>query len=272
MQITSSTSFISSTNGLTRANQPVNPDTVVRSVADTQYIGIDSKDRNLYPVIRFDLVTKATQFWFYDIGDEATRDADLVIAGSATSGGGNIFTEYGSTGEYTQSQTLNVSLVASTALLAGYSFFIPVYLSGNYTEFSFLKLASAFTGNFNFAIYEGDTTTGQPFLPKTRLWQSAEKNLTVAQELVQELISPSINFSSGWYFLGYTADAAFTFTGNPSNLGFIGINLSGVPAITNIARWFNNTGYSSSMPATWVAALSNSLAGNPPLLMQKKEL
>ena len=76
-QSTSSTASVDSTNGIERINLPVNADNIVRSVASTEKIGVDSGDLNNYPVIVHALVTGANQLWFYDLGDEATRDADL---------------------------------------------------------------------------------------------------------------------------------------------------------------------------------------------------
>lgn len=76
-QSTSSNSSITTTGGKTVTNLPVNADNVVRATADTALSG-DNCDSNKYPVVKLELVTGATQYWFYDLGDEATRDADLA--------------------------------------------------------------------------------------------------------------------------------------------------------------------------------------------------
>lgn len=77
-QDTSTTTSVNSVNGITRLNLPVNADNIIRSTASTEHIGVDSNDRNRYPVIVHQLVTQANQLWFYGLGDEATRDADLA--------------------------------------------------------------------------------------------------------------------------------------------------------------------------------------------------
>lgn len=77
-QSTSTTPSINSTNGITRENEPVNKDNTVRATADVKLIGVDSRDKNQYPVVNIVINTGTSQFWFYALGDEATRDADLA--------------------------------------------------------------------------------------------------------------------------------------------------------------------------------------------------
>lgn len=76
-QQTSTTASITATDGTVVTNQPINVDNVVRATAQEQY-ATSSGDLNKYPVIQIDINTGAIQYWFYDLNDEATRDADLA--------------------------------------------------------------------------------------------------------------------------------------------------------------------------------------------------
>jgi hypothetical protein len=77
-QSTATTATVTSTNGITRDNDPVLANNVVRAVEASVHIGVDSSDRNLYPAISLEIVTGAIQYWIYDLGDTTTRDADLA--------------------------------------------------------------------------------------------------------------------------------------------------------------------------------------------------
>lgn len=77
-QLTATTPSITTTSGKTVTNQPVNPDNVVRAIAGEQFSG-DACDLNKYPVVVIEIVTGATQYWFYDLNDEATRNSDLAL-------------------------------------------------------------------------------------------------------------------------------------------------------------------------------------------------
>lgn len=76
-QINSSTSEVTSTDGIVHTNDPINVDNTLRATSTSTTIG--SCDLNEYPAIQIDTVTSSLQYWIYAIGDEATRDADLAL-------------------------------------------------------------------------------------------------------------------------------------------------------------------------------------------------
>jgi hypothetical protein len=184
------------------------------------------------------------------------------------SGTSNIFDYFGETGEYAQTQTLNLVLANSTVHLTANQYAIPIFLNGTYNEFSLHKLASGFTGNMAYGIYDS-RTTGAAY-PNNLIWESGNKVLTVASELVQSLVAPAITFTPGMYWFSWAADAAFTWRGTAATLNVIGLDLSGVPALSNIARIFSIVAFTGTLAPIWVAPIINSLAGTPPLLLQKK--
>lgn len=78
MQSNASTASVTATDGFVRVNRPFNRGIQdVRATEDT--ILISTGDMNKYPAIRIDISTSAIQFWVYNLGDEAVRDADLAL-------------------------------------------------------------------------------------------------------------------------------------------------------------------------------------------------
>jgi hypothetical protein len=76
-QSVSSNPQIITTSGKVVKNDPVLPNNVVRTTTGTALSG-DHCDSNRYPVLILEIVTGATQYWFYNIGEEALRDSDLA--------------------------------------------------------------------------------------------------------------------------------------------------------------------------------------------------
>ncbi len=77
-QSTSSTPSVTATDGFVRINRPFNRGVQdVRATPDT--ILISTGDLNKYPAINISISTGTSQFWVYDLGDTATRDADLAL-------------------------------------------------------------------------------------------------------------------------------------------------------------------------------------------------
>lgn len=76
-QSTATTSTVTATTGEVWTNQPFNKGAQdVRATAQSKQMF--NCDLNQYPVIQIDISTGAIQYWVYDLGDEATRDADLA--------------------------------------------------------------------------------------------------------------------------------------------------------------------------------------------------
>ncbi len=77
-QATAATNTVTATNGYIWKNKPFNRGVQdVRATATTTLIS--NGDNNKYPAIQIDISTQAIQYWVYDLGDEATRDADLAL-------------------------------------------------------------------------------------------------------------------------------------------------------------------------------------------------
>lgn len=81
-QQTSSTPQVTSTNGVIHTNQPINPQTIVRAEKVEVRIN-DGRDKNLYPAILMEIEDEGKQFWYYVLGDEATRDSDYDLLDAA---------------------------------------------------------------------------------------------------------------------------------------------------------------------------------------------
>ncbi len=134
---TATTATVTATNGYIWKNQPFNAGVQdVRATATKTLIS--NGDSNYYPAIQIDISTQAIQYWVYNLGDEAIRDADLATLNSASSGaGGNIFDQFGSLGNYFQSQSFRGGTILNSSIhIASFQFAIPIYMGGTYTEFS----------------------------------------------------------------------------------------------------------------------------------------
>lgn len=77
MQSNATTPSVTGTDGTVVTNKPVVIDNTLRA-EPTEVTLEDSKDCNKYPAISIQTVTSAVQYWVYNLGDTATRDADLA--------------------------------------------------------------------------------------------------------------------------------------------------------------------------------------------------
>jgi hypothetical protein len=90
-QVFATTLTVTATTGYIWHNKPVEPTSVVRFLCDIR-VRIDGSDHNTYPAIRFDLDTKAVQFWVYD--SKAIRDADCEMLADAIGPAPSLYTAY----------------------------------------------------------------------------------------------------------------------------------------------------------------------------------
>lgn len=186
-------------------------------------------------------------------------------------GGGNIFDNFGSLGNYFQSQSfIGGTILNSSIHLSAFQYAIPIYLSGSYVEFSMVKLASIMPGLMNYGIYDSRTGAGVPGYPNNKIFQSAEFSLGLAEQFVQTLLSPSLVLQPGIYWFSWAANDAFRWSGL-HELGLLGYSITG-STLSIPRRIFSGFTYASSLPATWTATINNALAGTPPMLLQKKEI
>jgi hypothetical protein len=91
MQVFATTTTVTATTGYIWHNKPVTPYSVVRFLCDIR-VRIDGSDHNTYPAIRFDLDTKAVQYWVYT--SNALRDADCEILEDAIGPPTSLYSAY----------------------------------------------------------------------------------------------------------------------------------------------------------------------------------
>ncbi len=171
-------------------------------------------------------------------------------------GGGNIFDNFGSLGNYFQSQSFKGSTILPSSIhIATFQYAIPIYLSGSYNEFSMIKLISAFTGLMNYAIYDSRAGAGVPGYPNDKIFQSAEIALGTPQQLVQTLLSPSLVLEPGIYWFSWAANGGFRWSGL-GELGLLGYSITG-STLSIPQRIFSSFTYTSTLPATWTATINS---------------
>lgn len=90
-QVFANTGTVTATTGYIWHNKPVEPLSVVRFFCDID-VRIDGSDHNTYPAIRFDLDTKAVQYWVY--ASKALRDADCEMLADAIGPPPSLYTAY----------------------------------------------------------------------------------------------------------------------------------------------------------------------------------
>jgi hypothetical protein len=157
----------------------------------------------------------------------------------------SVFSVFGETGDYNQTQASGKTFATSTALSNGTMYAVPIWLGGVYTDFAMIKIGAA-TGDFNFAIYSGDLTGGNPHIP--------------------------LYFAPNLYFFGFQANSNLSFRGATTTLTFNGFTLTGTPDMSAITRYTSLVAYASTMPDTFPAITKDLSNPNIPLLFQKKQL
>lgn len=198
-------------------------------------------------------------------------DLNFFFELSAGGDGGNIFDNFGSLGNYYQSQSFRGSTILPSSIhIATFQFAIPIYLGGSYNEFSMIKLISAFTGLMNYALYDSRTGAGVPGYPNDKIFQSSEIALGTPQQLVQTLLSPSLVLAPGIYWFSWAANGAFRWSGL-GELGLLGYSITG-STLSIPQRIFSTVPYASTLPTTWTATINSALSGTPPLLLQIKDI
>ncbi len=148
-----------------------------------------------------DLKDLLKEFFFFDIG-------------ASSGAGGNIFDQFGSLGNYFQTQSFKGSTILTSSIHnPAFQYAIPIYMGGTYTELSIIKLVYAFTWLMNYALYDSRTGAGVPGYPNNKIFQSSEIALGTPQQFVQTLLSPSLVLQPGIYWFSWAANGAFTWKG-----------------------------------------------------------
>jgi hypothetical protein len=183
----------------------------------------------------------------------------------------SVFSVFGETGDYNQTQASGKTFATSTALSNGTMYAVPIWLGGVYTDFAMIKIGAA-TGDFNFAIYSGDLTGGNPHIPLNKLYQSPENTFGGAQESFLISLASPLYFAPNLYFFGFQANSNLSFRGASTTLTFNGFTLTGTPDMSTITRYTSLVAYASTMPDTFPAITKDLSNPNIPLLFQKKQL
>lgn len=183
----------------------------------------------------------------------------------------SVFNVFGDTGDYNQTQSSTKSFGSSTILVSGTMYAAPIYLSGTITEFALIKLGAA-AGDFNFAIYSGDATGGNPHIPKDKIYQSPEKTFPGAGDSFLDVLTTPLFFAPGLYFFGYQGNINLSFRGATTTLTMLGFSLTGTPDMSTITRYTSAVAYSSTMPDVFPAITKDLANVSIPLLFHKKQL